>query len=68
MHELRIGCGVHYTALHLHPYYRRTFGYEPGDFPNAESIGERIFSIPLSPALTDEDAADVVRALRTILE
>ena len=67
LHELRIGAGVHYTALHLHPYYRKTFGYRRGDFPNAEWIGDRTFSIPLSPAVTDDDAADVVRALRMLL-
>lgn len=67
LHALRIGAGVHYTALHLHPYYQKRFGYRRGDFPNAEWIGDRTFSIPLSPAVSDEDAADVVRALRTIL-
>lgn len=67
LHELRIGAGVHYTALHLHPYYRKTFGHRRGEFPNAEWIGDRTFSIPLSPSVTDDDAADVVRALRMIL-
>jgi dTDP-4-amino-4,6-dideoxygalactose transaminase len=67
LHALRIGTGVHYTALHLHPYYQKTFGCRRGDFPNAEWIGDRTFSIPLSPAVSDEDAADVVRALRMIL-
>jgi dTDP-4-amino-4,6-dideoxygalactose transaminase len=68
MHELRIGCGVHYTALHLHRYYRETYGYREGDLPNTEYIGARTFSIPLSAAVTDEDAADVVKALKMILE
>ncbi|RIL01500.1 MAG: UDP-4-amino-4,6-dideoxy-N-acetyl-beta-L-altrosamine transaminase [Proteobacteria bacterium] len=67
LHGLRIGSGVHYTALHLHPWYRKRFGHEPGDFPSAESIGARTFSIPLSPAVSDADAADVVRALRIAL-
>lgn len=67
LHELRIGTGVHYTALHLHPWYRKRYGYGPGDFPNAESIGARTLSLPLSPAVRDEDAADVVRALRIAL-
>lgn len=67
LHELRIGSGVHYTALHLHPYYQRTGGYRRGDFPNAEWLGDHTFSIPLSAGLRDEDAADVVRALREVL-
>jgi dTDP-4-amino-4,6-dideoxygalactose transaminase len=61
--RLRIGTGVHYTALHLHPYYRETFGFRPGDFPNAEYIGERTLSLPLSPSLTDMDVEDVIRGV-----
>jgi dTDP-4-amino-4,6-dideoxygalactose transaminase len=67
LHRLRIGTGVHYAALHLHPWYRDRYGFAPGDFPHAEAFGARTFSIPLSPAVTDEDAADVVRALRIVL-
>ncbi len=68
LHELRIGCGVHYLPLHLHGYYRRTYQYRPGDFPHAEHIGARTLSLPLSPAMSDEDASDVVRAVRQLLE
>jgi len=58
LHRQNIGTGVHYRALHLHPDYRNTFGYRPGDFPNAEWISERTVSLPLSPGLTDEDGED----------
>src|SRR5262245_30688475 len=67
LHHLRIGCGVHYRAVHLLDYYRRTLA-DPGPFPNAEWISDRTFSIPLSPAVTDEDAADVVAALHAALD
>jgi dTDP-4-amino-4,6-dideoxygalactose transaminase len=63
-----IGAGVHYTALHLHPYYRETFGYKNGDFPNAEYVSERILSLPLSAKLTPRDVDDVVAALEKILD
>jgi dTDP-4-amino-4,6-dideoxygalactose transaminase len=68
LHKLRIGAGVHYRAVHLLDYYRRTYGHAPGDFPNAESIGARTFSIPFSAAVTRSDAEDVVRALRLAFE
>ncbi len=61
-----IGVGVHYIALHLHPYYQKTFGYRRGDFPNAEWISERTVSLPLSPKLSDEDIADVIAATQKI--
>jgi dTDP-4-amino-4,6-dideoxygalactose transaminase len=67
LHRLGIGTGVHYRPVHLHSYYRRAHGHREGDFPNAEHVGARTFSLPLSAAVSDEDAADVVRALRIVL-
>ncbi len=64
MTRRKIGVGVHYIALHSHPYYQETFGYKAGDFPNAEWISERTVSIPLSPSLSDADVEDVIAAVR----
>ena len=63
-----IGTGIHFTALHLHRYYRETFGYRPGDFPNAEWVGERTVSLPLSAKLTEDDVEDVIAAVRKVVE
>jgi dTDP-4-amino-4,6-dideoxygalactose transaminase len=68
LHRQRIGTGVHYRALHLHHYYRQTYGYARGDLPNAEWVSDRTLSLPLSPKLTDGDVADVVCAVRHTLE
>lgn len=62
-----VGAGIHYSALHLHPYYRETFGYRPGDFPNAEWVSERILSLPLTPGMTWEDVDGVIRAVTKVL-
>jgi len=66
LHALRIGAGVHYRPVHQHPFYRQTYGARTGTLPNAEWIGARTFSLPLSAGMTDQDAADVVQALRQI--
>jgi dTDP-4-amino-4,6-dideoxygalactose transaminase len=68
LHRKNIGTGVHYIALHLHPYYREVYGYRRGDFPNADFISERTLSIPFSAKLSDEDVSDVIEALKQILE
>jgi dTDP-4-amino-4,6-dideoxygalactose transaminase len=65
--EKNIGTGCHYLAVHLHHYYATTFGIERGSFPNAEFISDRTMSLPLSPAVTLDDAGDVVDTLREIL-
>jgi len=62
-----IGVGVHYVPIHLHPFYQTVYGWKIGDFPNAEFIGERTVSLPLSPALSDEDVTDVVNVFRKVL-
>lgn len=64
---LGVGASVHFRAVHLHSYYRDRFGFEPGQFPHAESISSRTLSLPLSGATTDQDAERVVAALRQLL-
>ena len=51
----RIGAGVHYTAVHLHPYYRDRYELKADDFPVASRISQRTLSIPLAPAMSDDD-------------
>lgn len=68
MHKQNIGTGVHYRAVHLQEFYRKQYGYQPSDFPNASMISENTLSIPLSPKLTDEDCYDVVSTLKNILQ
>lgn len=63
-----IGSGVHFSPVHLHPYYKNTYGYKKGDFPNAEFVGERILSLPLGANLTDEDVRDVIVAVKRVLK
>jgi len=63
LYTMGIGTGVHYRAVHIHPYYRERFGYRPGDFPAANWISERTVSLPLSAKLSDGDVNDVIRAV-----
>lgn len=63
-----IGTSVHFIPLHLHPYYRDTFGYQPGDFPSALDAYQREISLPIYPGMTVEDVAGVIAAVETILE
>jgi len=62
-----IGIGVHFRAVHLHPFYVDTFGFRRGMFPNAEYYSDRAISLPIYPRMTDEDADDVVAAVRKVI-
>jgi len=68
LHAEGIGAGVHYQPVSGFSYYQDTLGVKLGDFPNAESIGRRTLSLPLSAGMTDDDVEDVIAALRRILE
>jgi dTDP-4-amino-4,6-dideoxygalactose transaminase len=69
MHAAGIGIGVHYPAIHLLTLYRQ-MGFKPGDFPIAEHIGAGIVTLPLFPAMRDEDVdrvcAEITRVIKSI--
>jgi dTDP-4-amino-4,6-dideoxygalactose transaminase len=60
-----IGTGVHYPAVHLFTYYRGQ-GWREGMFPHAERLGRGLLTLPLFPALRDEDPQRVCRALADV--
>jgi len=62
-----IGIGVHYRAVHLHPYYAERFGFRRGMFPNAEYYGDRTLSLPFFPKMTDDDVNDVATAIEKVI-
>lgn len=66
MKERNIGAALHYQALHLFSCYGGITGMGRGSLPEAEYVSDRIVSLPLFPAMTDEDAHDVVRAVKEV--
>ena len=63
-----IGIGVHYLSIPEHPYYQQTFRWQSEDYPHAMRIGRQTVSLPLSAKLTDDDAGDVIAAVKEVLE
>ena len=61
-----IGVGVHYPAMHLFTLFRRR-GFGDGDFPVAEDIGRRTVTLPLFPAMRDEDVPRVCEAVSRVV-
>jgi dTDP-4-amino-4,6-dideoxygalactose transaminase len=69
--ELRkrnIGASVHFIPIHSHSYYRERYGLRPEQFPVAQREFERMLSLPLSPAHSDEDVADVIEAVTDVVK
>jgi len=69
--ELRrrnIGASVHFIPIHQHTYYREHHQLRPEQFPVAQREFERMLSLPLSPAHSDQDVADVIEAVTDVVE
>jgi len=63
-----VSLGVHYIAVHLHPYYRETYPDVPGTLPETEYVSERTVTLPLYPDMADDDVDSVVAALARIID
>ena len=63
MRQKNIGISVHFIPLHLHPYYRDTYGYTPESFPIATREYEREVSLPIYSRMSDADVDDVIAAV-----
>lgn len=63
-----IGTSVHFIPLHMHPYYRDTYGYKPEDFPVAYETYKRIISLPIYPKMTDGDVEWVIEAVVSVIK
>ncbi len=67
MRKRNIGVQVHYTPIHLQPFYRKK-GFSEGDFPEAEFYAKNSMSIPLFIGLTESDQNRVVENLKCLFK
>jgi len=67
MRSENIGTGIHFISLHTHEYYKKTFGFEKEDFPNAAYLSDRMVSLPLYPKMGMNDLLDVINAVTKII-
>jgi len=61
-----IGVNVHYIPVYWHPYYQK-LGYKKGLCPKAEELYNSILTLPLFPAMTDNDVEDVIGGVYKII-
>lgn len=65
--ERGIGTSVHWLPLHMHPYYRESYGLRSEDFPIAASLWPRLVTLPLFAGMTRDDVRVVGEAMRALL-
>ncbi len=62
-----VGTGIHFRAVHTQPYYEQKYPGWAERLPNATWVSDRICSLPLFPAMSEEDVVYVVDAVKDIL-
>jgi dTDP-4-amino-4,6-dideoxygalactose transaminase len=62
-----ITTSVHYMPLHMHPYYKDKFEYEPEDLPCAARLYEEVISLPSYPDMSMEEVDYVAETLKGII-
>jgi len=62
-----IGCSVHYTPLHLQPYWRDRYHLKPEDYPEATRIYRGLVSLPIYTRMTEQSQERVIAAIRCVL-
>lgn len=67
LREQGVGVNVHYIPVHLHPFYKNSYGTRPGLCPVAEKAYERIISLPLFPSMCDEDVRTVISKVKKVV-
>ena len=64
---INIGTSVHFIPLHIHPYYQKTYGYKPEDFPVAFYEYQRVISLPIYSKMSDQDVNDVINSVIKVI-
>lgn len=62
--EKGVGTQVHYIPVHQQPYYRNRYGELA--LEGAERYYKRVLSLPLYPAMEDEDVSRVISAMGSV--
>ncbi|OQX29033.1 MAG: hypothetical protein B0D92_05830 [Spirochaeta sp. LUC14_002_19_P3] len=64
LHHEGICCSVHFIPLHRMSYWRKNYNLLPENFPVADSLADRILSIPLWPGMKKQQQQRVIAALK----
>jgi perosamine synthetase len=67
LQQQNIGVNVHYIPVYFQPYYQQ-LGYKKGICPKAEKLYEEIITLPLFPAMSEEDVNDVIKAVKRTID
>jgi perosamine synthetase len=68
MRRHEVGCANYFPPIHLQPFYREKFGYQPGDFPATESVAQRTIALPFFNRLDATQVELVALTLNVMIQ
>jgi perosamine synthetase len=68
LREKGVACTNYFAPIHLQPFYRKQFGYKPGDFPITEDIAARTIALPFFNTITYDQIDYVVDSLKSVMK
>lgn len=67
LNDLGIPSRPYFTPIHLQPFYKKKFGYQPGDFPETEKAGDQCLALPFSSIMKEKQVEFVCNAIKSII-
>jgi perosamine synthetase len=67
MQHRGVSASVHWMPLHMHPYYRDSFGFAPHDLPTAAALYPEIITLPVYPDMSEGNVRQVCDAIKDIV-
>ena len=58
--EKGISTSVHFIPIHKHPYYKKRFSFNNGDYPVANRVFEQSLSLPIYPGLGESEVEYII--------
>jgi perosamine synthetase len=62
-----VACSNYFAPIHLQPFYRKLYGYKPGDFPVTEDTAARTIALPFFNTITYDQIDYVVDTLKSVV-
>jgi perosamine synthetase len=63
-----VGAAAYFPPIPMLPFYRRLYGFNPGDFPMAESVSQRTIALPFFTRLTNREVDLVCQTLELMMQ
>lgn len=67
LEKMGIPSRPYFSPIHLQPFYRQRFGYEAGDFPITEELGQVSLALPFSGVMTEDEVDWVCGRLKKVV-